>query len=56
MIVFKTFLKVLRKNLPIVILYTTILLVFGISNMSTSENNMNFVASKPNIYIVNNVF
>ncbi len=54
MIVFKTFLKVLRKNLPIVILYTTILLVFGISNMSTSENNMNFVASKPNIYIVNN--
>lgn len=54
MTVFKTFFKVLRKNLPIVILYTTILLIFGISNMSTSENNMNFVASKPNIYIVNN--
>lgn len=54
MTVFKTFFKILRKNLPIVLTYTIILLVFGIFNMSTSEKNINFVASKPDVYIVNN--
>ena len=53
MTVFKTFLKILNKNKFTVILYTVILLVFGISNMQTSENNMSFVASKPDVLIVN---
>ena len=53
MTVFKTFLKILDKNKFIVIMYTVILLIFGGFNMKTSENNMNFVASKPDIMIVN---
>lgn len=54
MTVFKTFLKVLNKNKFVVILYTIILLVFGGINMQTSENSTNFVASKPNVLIINN--
>lgn len=54
MIVFKTFWKILNKNKLTVIIYTTILLVFAISNLSTSEKNMSFQAEKPDIYIMNN--
>ena len=54
MTVFKTFLKILNKNKFVVILYTVILLVFGISNMQTENNAMNFVATKPDVLIVNN--
>ncbi len=53
MTVFKTFWKILNKNKFIVILYTVILLLFGISNMQTSENNMGFIASKPDVLIIN---
>ena len=53
MTVFKTFLKILKKNKFIVILYTVFLITFGGFNMQTSDNNTNFVASKPNIMIVN---
>ena len=53
MTVFKTFLKILNKNKFIVILYTVILLIFSAVNMQTSENNMSFVASKPDVMIVN---
>ena len=48
MIVFKTFLKILNKNKFIIILYTVFLIGFGGFNMQT-----NFVASKPDIMIVN---
>ena len=51
MTVFKTFLKILNKNKFIVILYTVILLIFSAVNMQTSENNMSFVASKPDVMI-----
>lgn len=54
MIVFKTFLKILNKNKPIIILYTVFLIAFGGFNMQTSDNNTNFVASKPDIKIINN--
>lgn len=54
MTVFKTFLKILNKNKFIVLLYTIILVVFGGFNMQTSDNNTNFVASKPDILIINN--
>lgn len=54
MTVFKTFLKVLKKSLPTVIIYTVILLFFGIFNFSTSDNNVSFTASKPDILIINN--
>ena len=53
MTVFKTFLKILNKNKFIVILYTVFLITFGGFNMQTSDNNTNFVASKPDIMIVN---
>ena len=53
MTVFKTFLKILNKNKFIIILYTLFLIFFGGFNMQTSESNTNFVASKPDIMIVN---
>lgn len=53
MTVFKTFLKTLNKNKFIIILYTMFLIFFGGFNMQTSEHNTNFVASKPDIMIVN---
>lgn len=54
MTVFKTFLKVLNKNKFVILLYTIILLVFGGINMQTSDNSTNFVASKPDVLIINN--
>lgn len=53
MTVFKTFLKILNKNKFIIIMYTVILLIFGGFNMQTQEQSMSFVASKPDIMIVN---
>ena len=53
MIVFKTFLKILNRNKFIIILYTVFLIGFGGFNMQTSDNSTNFVASKPDIMIVN---
>lgn len=54
MSVFKAFLKILNKNKFIIIIYTLFLIGFGGFNMQTSDNSTNFVASKPNILIVNN--
>lgn len=54
MTVFKTFLRVLNKNKGIVILYTVILIFFGVFNMQTSDNSINFIAEKPDILIINN--
>lgn len=53
MTVFKTFLRILNKNKFIIIMYTAILIFFGGFNMQTSENNTNFVASKPDVLIIN---
>lgn len=53
MTVFKTFWKILNKNKATVIIYTVMLLIFGASNMQTSENNMSFIASKPDVLIIN---
>lgn len=53
MTVFKTFLRVLNKNKFVIIMYTAILIFFGGFNMQTSENNTSFVASKPDILIIN---
>lgn len=53
MTVFKAFLHILNKNKFIVILYTTLLIVFGGLNIKTSENNISFTASKPSVMIVN---
>lgn len=53
MTVFKTFLKILNSCKGTVILYTVILVIFGGMNMKTSDNSTNFVASKPDVFIVN---
>ena len=53
MTVLKTFLKVLNKCKVPIILYTVILIAFGGFNMQTSENSTNFVASEPDVLIIN---
>ena len=54
MIVFKTFLKILKKNIFVVIVYTVFLILFGVFNMQTSEQSLSFAANKPDILIINN--
>ena len=53
MTVFRTFLKVLYACRIPVLMYTVILVLFGGFNMKTSDNSTNFVASKPDVLIVN---
>lgn len=53
MTVFKTFLKVLNRCKLPVILYTVLLLFFGGFNMQTSDQNTDFTASRPDIFIIN---
>ena len=54
MTVFKTYLKILNKNKLVVIIYTILLLVFGSVHMSNSSSSLDFSATKPDIYIINN--
>lgn len=53
MIVFKTFLKVLNKCKVPIIIYTVCLIFFAGFNMQTNENSTSFVASKPDVLIIN---
>lgn len=53
MIVFKTFLKVLNKCKFVIIMYTVLLVAFGGFNIKTSDNTTNFIASKPDVLIIN---
>lgn len=54
MTVFKAFLKVLKQCKVPVIIYSVMLIVFGVLNMKTSDSTVSFTASKPDILIVNN--
>lgn len=54
MTIFKAFIKIVSKNKFIIILYTMILIFFGGFTMKTNDQQINFVASKPDIMIVNN--
>lgn len=54
MTVFKAFLRIVKKCIFPIVLYTVILILFSGINLSTNEDNMNFVSSKPDIYIINN--
>lgn len=54
MTVFKTFFKVLNKNKVFIFIYTVILLIFSISNSTTSENAINYEDTKANFVIINN--
>ena len=53
MIVFKTFLKVLKACIVPIIMYTVFLIGFGGFNLKTSDTSTNFISSKPNILIIN---
>ncbi len=53
MIIFKTFWNVVKKYKGTVLLYTVMLIVFGGLNMTTNESSMDFVSSKPDVFIVN---
>ena len=53
MIVFKTFLKVVNKCKIPIILYTVILVFFSGFNTVTNDNSTSFVATKPDILIIN---
>ena len=54
MTVFKTYWKIVKKNIGIIILYTVMLLVFGTMNLKANKNSFEFISSKPDIIIVNN--
>lgn len=54
MTVFRTFLRVLNKLKPVVIMYTVILIVFGGLNMKQNDTGTTFTAEKPDVLIINN--
>lgn len=54
MTIFKTYRKIVKKNIGIIILYTVMLLVFGTMNLKANKNSFEFISSKPDIIIVNN--
>ncbi len=54
MTIFKTYWKIVKKNIGIIILYTIMLLVFGTMNLKANKNSFEFISSKPDIIIVNN--
>ena len=53
MTVFKAFLKILRKNLAMIIVYTMILVIFGGLSTQGQSETLSFTAVKPDILIVN---
>lgn len=53
MTVFKAFLKVLNKCKTPIIMYTVFLVFFGGFNLQTSDNSMQFEASKPDVFVIN---
>ena len=54
MTIFKTYWKIVKKNIGIIILYTVMLLVFGTLNLKANKNSFEYISSKPDIIIVNN--
>ncbi len=54
MTIFKTYWKIVKKNIGIIILYTVMLLVFGTMNLKANKNSFEYISSKPDIIIVNN--
>ena len=55
MTVFNTYLKIIKKQYPMILIYLGITLFFAIFTTSTStENVTSYVAEKPTITIINN--
>ena len=53
MTVFNAFLKVIKKNLGTIILYTVIVVFFAAINSRTDDSSTQFVGEKPDVMIVN---
>lgn len=53
MIVFKYFFKVLKKYAGIMIMFTSILVIFSVFSLKTNSTGNNFEATKPDVCIVN---
>lgn len=53
MTVFNTVLKIVNKYKFTIILYTVMLIIFGGLNFKTSNNSVNYVATKPDVFIIN---
>ncbi len=54
MTVFNAFLKVIRKNIVMIIIYTAIVIGFAALTMQTDNSNGRFVSEKPSIVVINN--
>ena len=53
MTVFKTYLKILKKNLAMILVYTFILILFAGLGQQSQDKSLSFSAVKPDILIVN---
>ena len=53
MIVFKTFLKILKSCIIPIVMYTVFLIIFAGLNLQTSDNQISFASEKPDVLIVN---
>ncbi|MBP5674861.1 ABC transporter permease [Candidatus Saccharibacteria bacterium] len=53
MTTFKTFLKIVQKNLWLIIMYTVMLVLFTAVNSSAGKGQMDFSATKPDIVVYN---
>lgn len=51
--IFKTFLRILQRNAWIVIMYSAILIFFSVFSVEANSTNLNFEATKPDLYLVN---
>ncbi|MDD3452997.1 MAG: ABC transporter permease [Bacilli bacterium] len=54
MIVFKNYFKILNKHKGVILLYVGILLLFTLFSTQSNNNTQSFVASKPNVAVINN--
>lgn len=53
MIVFKYFFKILKKYIPTIIMFTAMLVIFGVFSLKSNNSNTSFIAEKPDICIIN---
>lgn len=53
MTVFKTYLKILRKNIVMILVFSLLLVIFGGLRMDSEDKSLSFSAVKPDVLIVN---
>ena len=53
MTVFKTYLKILRKNIIMILVFSLLLVIFGGLRMDSEDKSLSFSAVKPDVLIVN---